>query len=461
MPDFGIGEALAAFGGADILGGLFGGGEAAAGALGAGEAAAGEGALGGLFGGAEAGAGALGEAGAAAGAGLGADALGFAAPAGLDASTGGLGVIGGAFPLDTGAAVGEAGQAVNFGAIGTPSVGAGAFAPAPGVALPGGIAPDLTSAAAFDPTSLYGESTGLTTFNSAAQPTVDAVSSGAFDPVGSGYTTFQGTPGTAPGGGLGGPDGATALAGGTNAPPTSAGASGFDVSGNPIDPATGSSNPQYPGGATAAQYDPAGATANTAAPGAGGDSNPLGKLGQGAVDSVTKNPLGLALGAGGLAYNIEQQKALKKELGGNATQNLSTQAQQQGATAQQLSQYALTGTVPAGNQAAIDQSIAEAKANAISNAAGQGLPTDPTKNSALAATLAKIDAQGPILAAQIAQNLLQSGASFAGLSDQLYGQLAQIDQTQRASMGKAIANLAAALNTGGGTKIQIGGSGSQ
>ncbi len=450
MPDFGIGEAIAGLiGGGDVLGGLFGGGAAA------GEAAA--------AGGAE-----------AAGAGLGTEgaALGLApeAAAASGADVGLLADLGGASVggAPAGAApAASADLASTIGAGGFPSAqgvgqGAAAFAPAPGVQLPGGIAADATSAAAFDPLS----------FADRALPAVQAGQNGTFagfelpqSPVGSGAGAVDFS--AAPGGG-GSPFGttgtptATPSLGDFTTPPGAApgqasiGGGGFDVSGNPIDPLTGSSNPQYPGGGISTAYDPTGATVGgaqgTSAAAAPGSTNILGKVGQGALDSVTKNPLGIGLGAAGLGLTLANANKLS-----GATQDVKNQATKQSATADQLANYALTGTVPAGSQAAIDQSIAEAKANAISNAAGQGLPTDPTKNTALAATLAKIDAQRPILAQQIATQLLSSGATYAGLSDQLYTQLAQIDQSQRASMGKAIANFAAALNTGGGTKIQIGG----
>ncbi len=369
-----------------------------------------------------------------------------AAPAGPSAGPGVSSNAGSTDPIT------QASLGGGFPTAGQGGQGASAFAPAPGVQLPGGVAPDATSAAAFsDPT-----------FADRILPASQASQSGVFagfetpeSPVGAGagaanVSSFPaaGTPTASPNlGDFATAPGGTASAGG--AP----GAGGFDVSGNAIDPITGSSNPQYTGGGTTTQYDPTGAGAanNTGAP-AAGDTNILGKVGQGALDSVTKNPLGLGLGALGLGMSLKNANALSQ-----ATKNVQAQAGKQSQTADQLANYALTGTVPPGSQAGIDKAIAEAKANAVSNAAGQGLPTDPTKNTALAATLAKIDSQGPILAAQIGQQLLQSGASYAGLSDQLYTQLAQIDQSQRASMGKAIANFAAALNTGGGTRIQIGG----
>jgi hypothetical protein len=115
----------------------------------------------------------------------------------------------------------------------------------------------------------------------------------------------------------------------------------------------------------------------------------------------------------------------------------------------------------------VDQAIQDAKPRAISNAAAQGLPTDPTKNTTLAATLAGIDNQRAGMVTQVAtslfnsgQGLINSGQSAAGLSGQLYQALVSNDTAQAANIGKAIATLAAALNgksntTIGGTNIQV------
>lgn len=322
-------------------------------------------------------------------------------------------------------------------------LGAAGFAPAPGVELAGGIAPDATSAAAFSDQAVP--------LASRFGDVSSAISSGAFDPQGANFTTFQGS--GAPTGGAGsdilggGPGGA-----GANSPlpvqqvPTQSftqGTGGLDQS--IINAQTGA------GPATSLQ--PPGATAPGGAPAAA--ASPTGTGGGGFLDSLkgslTKNAGGLALGAAGLGYNIlqgQQQSA--------AVKALQAQASKQNQTADTLSGYLTSGTLPPGLQASVDQATQSAKATAISNAAQQGLPTDPAQNTALAERLAQIDQQGPIVAAQIAQQLLSSGATYAGLSDQLYTQLAQIDQQQTTNIGKAIANMASALNTGG-TKIQIGG----
>lgn len=433
MPDFGIGEGLAAlFAGS----GLFGG-EAAAGAGLAAEGAA--------VGGAEAGGAALAGAGGAdalAGGAAG-DLLGAGAFGDVFGAGGFGGDIGGGFGA-SGAATGDLGAAIP-NALATPAgggggIGAAGFAPAPGVELAGGIAPDATSAAAFtDPTVPLGGRLDAAS---------GAINSGAFDPQGANSTLFNGagSPGGSPPPGIGStelPVQQVPTQSFTQVPGGTPGAGAQGTAG--LDQSILSAQAQPP---APTSLQPPGATAPGGAPAApSGGGGFLDKVG----DSVMKNPVGLGLGAAGLGYSVlagQKQSA--------ATKALADQAAKQSATGDQLSSYLTSGTLPPGLQASVDQATQSAKATAISNAASQGLPTDPAQNTALAQRLAQIDAQGPIVAAQIAQQLLSSGATYAGLSDQLYTQLAQIDQTQTTNIGKAIANMASALNTGG-TKIQIGG----
>ena len=173
-------------------------------------------------------------------------------------------------------------------------------------------------------------------------------------------------------------------------------------------------------------------------------------LGTNIGSSIGKNLPGLALAAGGLGYDIYQGK---KE--SSAVQNLNAIASQQAAEGQTLENYLNTGTLPAGLQAGVTQAVQQAKAAAISNMASQGLSTDPTKNSALASELAAIDNQVPQLTAQIGEQLLSAGQAATGLSSSVYSTLANIDQTQTAAIGKAIASMAAALS--GKTGVNVGG----
>lgn len=164
-------------------------------------------------------------------------------------------------------------------------------------------------------------------------------------------------------------------------------------------------------------------------------------IASGIGSSIAKNPLGLALATGGLGYDIMQGQ--KQSAAVNA---MNAEAQQQGATGAQLEGYLSSGTLPPGLQASVTEAVKNAKATAISNMASQGLSTDPTKNTALAAELAGIDQQVPILTAQIGQQLLSSGEAASGLASNLYTSLANIDQTQTAQIGKSIAAMAAALS---------------
>ena len=163
------------------------------------------------------------------------------------------------------------------------------------------------------------------------------------------------------------------------------------------------------------------------------------------------NPLGAAIGAAGLGYSAVNNKAPA------FSPQLQAQAASLNAQGQQLMSYLQSGNLPPGLKAGLDQATAAAKAKIISNYASQGLNTDPNQNTVLAQQLAAVDQQALISTAQIGQQLLSTGVTETGLSSDLYKTLAQIDQTQTANIGKAIANFASALS-GGGTKIQIGSS---
>jgi hypothetical protein len=188
------------------------------------------------------------------------------------------------------------------------------------------------------------------------------------------------------------------------------------------------------------------------------------------VESLTKNPLGIALGAGGLGYSIyegTQQTKNEKALTADAQQATANsnalQAQGQG-----LVNYLTTGTLPPGYQTQVDQAISSAITAAKSNAASQGLSTDPTQNTALQSKIEEIENQRPILQEQLASqlagtgtSLISTGAQAAGLSGSLYQALVANDTTQAANAGKAIASLAAAMAgksqaTIGSTPISIG-----
>lgn len=165
-----------------------------------------------------------------------------------------------------------------------------------------------------------------------------------------------------------------------------------------------------------------------------------------------KNPLGTAIGAAGLGYAMTQGQQAPKY-----SPQLEAQANALSAQGKQLLSYLQSGTLPDGLKAQLEQATSAAKAKIMSNFASQGLNTDPTQNSVLAQQLAQVDQQALISTAQMGQQLMQSGLAASGLSSDLYKTLANIDQTQTAAIGKAIANFAAATaGGGGGINLKLG-----
>ena len=260
-----------------------------------------------------------------------------------------------------------------------------------------------------------------------------------------------------PSGPVGAPSGATAnpldnLAAGTTpsgspigttgSVPTSAGASAVAPPAGvnaPVDATSAAAVPAAGGAAPAA-----GAT-----PGASGGSF-LDKLLSGATTSLTKNPLGTALAAGGLAYNITQGNKQSA-----AVQALEAQAASQAAAGTTLQSYLQNGTLPPAIQAQLTQATAAAKARILANYANTPGGADPTKNSALAQELNNLNIQAIASASQVEQQLLASGISESGLASNSLTTLANIDQAQSARVGQSIANFAAALSGGSGTTIKL------
>jgi hypothetical protein len=200
-----------------------------------------------------------------------------------------------------------------------------------------------------------------------------------------------------------------------------------------------------------------GAASSGAAGGAGGtaDSGILSKLSPtnlatGAVNQVAKNPLGLALGGGALGYSL---LAGNKPYQGQPQLN-QTAAQLQ-AQAPQLMQYLTSGTLPPGMKAGVDAATADAKRAIISNYAARNLPTDPTKNSQLAAELAQVDQKAIVTTAQLGQQLLTTGLDETKLSSDIYSKLVSIDQTNQKAIGDAIARFAAGLGGSGGIQLKL------
>lgn len=359
-------------------------------------------AIGGLFG-AEAGAGA-----AALGAAEGGGAAGFGGTAGLEALGGsagaGLGTGGadalGAFALDSGfspfAGVGDALTSGAFDPVGanalTPDGGTvfGAFgeggAPAaPGasaVSAPAGVSPAL----GVDPTAAILDPAMSSPFDTAAWPTGPA-----------------GAPGS---GGVAQITGDVGGLGGAGANPTT----------------VGSATSFGPGSASSSPWS-------------------IDNLVSSAGKSISSNPLGTALGVGGLGYAIAQGQHQPE-----GTQQLRDIAARLGPAGQQLMQYLQSGTLPPGLAQSVGQANQAARARIISNYGQQGMSTDPSRNSALAQELASVDRATSASIAQIGERLMNEGVQASGLASNIYGQLAAIDQTQTQNVGRAIANFASALS---------------
>ena len=350
----------------------------------------------------------------------------------------GLGALGGAGLLgaETGAATAGADAFAGATAAGEAggALGAGAGGLAAGsldtLAATGGLTGDLSTGA-----------TGLDAFASAS-PTASGLPIGA---------TTGGAPAATGAGSFGAPAGVSSFADPTafNALDAQAGPAGWSTGGAA---APGAGSDAF-SGATASGTSGTG-TAAGATPASGGGV--LDKLGNAfspsnIAGSVAKNPLGFLAGAGGLGYAMLSGKQTSA-----ATQQLEQQAAQLNAQGQQLASYLTSGNLPPGLKTQLDQATSSAKAAVISNFAKQGMSTDPSQNSALAQELALIDQQAVISTATIGQNLLTAGVSETGMASGLYQTLSNIDQTQTAAIGKAIAAFASAMSPGG-TKIQIGG----
>lgn len=193
--------------------------------------------------------------------------------------------------------------------------------------------------------------------------------------------------------------------------------------------------------------------------GASGASGILESLG------VGKANMGSALVSGiGLANNLingNQAAPQSAALTGNAAA-ASEVAKQQTSAGQALQQWQATGTLPDSYESMVQKAAQDAKTRAISNAAAQGLPTDPTQNTALAAQLNAIDAAIPGQREQIAAQLAQSGQQMinaglqaTGISSGVYQTLANLDAQKNKDRGAAIANFATALNSGGNKGLTL------
>lgn len=176
------------------------------------------------------------------------------------------------------------------------------------------------------------------------------------------------------------------------------------------------------------------------------------------------NGLGAAVSGIGLANNLINGNKAPPQSGAltaNANSASATSAQQTSA-GQALQQWQTTGTLPASYESQVQRAAQDAKTRAISNAAQQGLPTDPNQNTALAQQLNAIEAALPQQREQIAAQLAQSGQAMinaglqaTGISSGVYQTLANLESAQNKERGAAIANFASALSGGGNRGLTL------
>ena len=244
--------------------------------------------------------------------------------------------------------------------------------------------------------------------------------------------------------------------------------------------------------------------------GGGGDLSARARDDEGFLSKFgIKNPIGTALAAGGLALNMARGQQDSDEvrnlaalagpamttgrqlteegraIGRTGVDDLRTRAAGLDPNSQLLMDrgtgltgYVGTGTLPPEVQAQVDQARNDAKTARISFYASKGMPTDPTKNTALRTDLERIDRDAIVMGSQLASELAKTGTGIytaglsgnqlagnqqrsaadigtgfvtagtaqTGLAADVYNKLATIDQKQTENTQKAIAAMAAALS---------------
>jgi hypothetical protein len=152
---------------------------------------------------------------------------------------------------------------------------------------------------------------------------------------------------------------------------------------------------------------------------------------------------GIGVAGAGLGYEF-----LKGQQPPPYGPQLTQQAQQLGQEGQVLQSYLQSGTLPPALQAQLNQATAAAKARAVSNAAANGLPTDPSQNTQLASEFAQIDTNAVASMGGVQAQLLQQGLQATGISTGIYESLNGIYTQQNQALMTAIQSMAAALSGG-------------
>ena len=285
--------------------------------------------------------------------------------------------------------------------------GAGAGASAASAALPGGGVP--VSGDFLNPSATLPAGAGGSYFQGSLTTNTGGLDSSAPLSETAGSTVPGGTPGgTAP---LGSTLPSSGI-GGSGTDPAAAGLGAFDVSGNWV-PVGSPATTDFAGGT----------------PGTGGTG--LDSI----ISKLTSNP-GVLVGAGALGLDaLKQNQPLP-----NATQLNQIGAQTQ-AEGNQLASYLSTGTLPPGAQQSINLATTAAKAQVRSTAAQLGLSGSTWEADRMADIDSKASAQGE----QIAQQLLQQGANYTGISTGVFENLMKSTLTQDEDFQKALQTFASGL----------------
>lgn len=388
--------------------------------------------LGGEFLGSTLGATAAGALGGAAGGGLGGLVTGqnplvSAAEGGIAGGISGSGLLSGSGSGDPTAA--PSGAPANTPSAGASGGGASGGASAPAGITAEGFGPDATTlsqgfganAAPSDPTSINtGTSIGSvgSQLTASSNPSASSPSTSTTN-VGTGTTGTQGLS-------LGQPD----TFSGFGQQPGGAGLSGAGEG-----PNSALSNPAAKAPNSFGQFANQFSTAD-----AGLNSTNLGNLG----NILASNP-GAAIAAGGLGLD-----ALKGNKQSGAEKNLEAQAGQLNSQGQQLENYLQTGTLPAGEQAGVNQALQSVIASIKSKYASMGM----SGSSAEQQDIANAQSQAQSQAAQMQEQLLSTGISETGMSSQLYQELMKNSIANDSNLSNSISNFASAAAGGGGISAE-------
>lgn len=155
-----------------------------------------------------------------------------------------------------------------------------------------------------------------------------------------------------------------------------------------------------------------------------------------------QNPLTLAVGGGGLAYDLIKGNQMPK-----GYNQLVGEANQLAGQGSRLSSYLQNGTLPPGAQAQIDEYVKSATAGINSKYASMGI--DPNTSTAAQQEIANLKLNAQAQSFNIADSLLKTGITESQISGQLFNDLIQMNQQQNTEVGNAISSFTTALALNG------------